>query len=85
MTNIDPNQVRRVLHEVVDIFASEIHPLLPLLDQWALPIAVNRLHNGIDRMGNEVVLQRIVTRLAVAAKRDKWFRSVIVKELGLEE
>lgn len=82
MTNIDAGEVRRVLHEVVNIFASEIHPLLPPLDQFILPTAVNRLHAGIDRMGNEVVLQRIVIRLAAAAKKDKWFREVMKKELG---
>jgi hypothetical protein len=83
VTNINPAEMRRAMHEVVNIFAQEIYPILPWLDQQVFPLAVQRLHNGIDRMGNEVVLRRIAIRLAAAAKKDQWFCEMLKKELGL--
>jgi len=77
----DMNEVRRVLCEVVDIFADETYPILNPIDKMAFPVAVNRIKAAIHRPGNEEVLVNIVHRLIQAARRDEWFRNLLIKEL----
>jgi len=73
-------EVRRVLSEVVDIFADEVYPTLNPIDKMVFPTAVSRIKASIYKPNNEEVLMRIVYRLVDAAKRDAWFRNLLVKE-----
>ena len=76
----ETNEVRRVLAEVVDIFADEVYPNLNPIDKMAFPVAVNRIKSAIYRPNNDDVLMRIVTRLITVAKKDAWFRNLLIKE-----
>jgi len=84
MANIDTDQVRRVLHRVVDIFAAEIIKLLNPVDKMVFPLAIKRLHNGIDNIDNDDALRRIAIQLVSVAKDDEWFRELLIEELGIE-